>query len=94
MNTPAVAIKYPLPCGCAGPKYISMCDAHKNEAIAKHREMMGLDPRSGNLAVAFAPISLDDAIKIIEGMDILMLDMPGTFAAKKTAIAALKELIK
>lgn len=40
MSEPAV--RYPLPCGCAGPKYLSLCDEHKLAAMNRHRRLMGM----------------------------------------------------
>lgn len=36
-----VSVKYPLPCGCAGPKYISMCAAHQELARQEHARKLG-----------------------------------------------------
>lgn len=36
-----MTVKYPLPCGCAGPKYISMCDAHQLAAREDHQRQLG-----------------------------------------------------
>lgn len=38
-----MTVKYPLPCGCAGPKYISMCDTHKLMAQRLHARDLGID---------------------------------------------------
>lgn len=40
----SVVLKYPLACGCAGPKYVSMCDAHQAEARALHARKLGAVP--------------------------------------------------
>lgn len=43
-NTPTAVggIKYPLPCGCHGPKEISMCLQHETEAMLKRRRALGI----------------------------------------------------
>lgn len=33
-------IKFPLPCGCAGPKYISMCQAHQALEREQHADQL------------------------------------------------------
>jgi hypothetical protein len=35
-------VKYPLTCGCGGPKYISKCDGHQREDLAHHRKLLGI----------------------------------------------------
>lgn len=35
-------VKYPLPCGCAGPKYISMCELHQQLEREAHARKLGL----------------------------------------------------
>ena len=53
MNEP---VKYPLPCGCAGPKFVSKCEAHKNEDIAAHRSLMrGLGIPVDDLKITVPP---------------------------------------
>lgn len=32
--------KFPLPCGCAGPKYVSMCEAHQFLERQKHADAL------------------------------------------------------
>jgi hypothetical protein len=46
-------IKYPLPCKCAGPKFVSMCAMHQAEQIDRDRASKGIsfkewadDPRT------------------------------------------------
>jgi hypothetical protein len=42
---PVAPIKYPLACGCAGPKYISKCCVHQDEDIVRQRRLLGIrDP--------------------------------------------------
>lgn len=36
------AIKYPLACGCAGPKYISKCVPHQVIEMDEHRARLGI----------------------------------------------------
>lgn len=38
-----MAVKYPLPCGCAAPKYISMCDTHKLGQLRRDARDLGVD---------------------------------------------------
>jgi hypothetical protein len=38
--------RYPAPCGCAGPKYVSMCDAHKDMEIERCQRMNGMTATS------------------------------------------------
>lgn len=33
-------MKYPLGCGCAGPKYVSMCSAHQEIARDDHQRRL------------------------------------------------------
>jgi hypothetical protein len=35
-------VKYPLPCGCASEKYITMCDKHQIEIRIAHSRLMGV----------------------------------------------------
>lgn len=35
--------KFPKACGCAGPRYVSMCELHQEEERAAHRRRMGMD---------------------------------------------------
>ena len=35
-----IPVKYPLSCGCAGPKYVSKCFAHQEEARDAHHEAL------------------------------------------------------
>lgn len=47
-------VKYPLTCGCAGPKYISKCGRHQDEEMAHHRKLMGIGRSSVELELAVA----------------------------------------
>lgn len=37
-----VKIKYPLPCGCAGPKYVSLCPTHQVLERERHATALGV----------------------------------------------------
>lgn len=91
MNTPT--LKYPLPCGCAGPKYISMCEACKDQAILRHQEMMGLEVSSTSRDHR-SILLVDEAIKTVRGSDLVMLDGPAAFTVKKSIIEVLERLKK
>ena len=34
--------KYPKSCGCAGPKFVSLCTQHQLEALAEHAQRLGV----------------------------------------------------
>lgn len=55
-------IKYPLPCKCAGPKFVSMCPAHQALEIEKHQRMLTAPNR-----LARAEAILREAIEAKEG---------------------------
>src|SRR5580765_1835405 len=38
-----VRIKYPLPCGCAGPLHISKCEQHQQEDLKRLRRQLGIE---------------------------------------------------
>lgn len=38
----ADGIKYPLPCGCHGPKFLSMCIAHQEADVETQQRLMGI----------------------------------------------------
>lgn len=55
-------IKYPLPCKCAGPKFVSMCTAHQALEIEKHQRIL-----NGSYRLARAEALLREAIDAKEG---------------------------
>jgi hypothetical protein len=59
--------KYPLPCGCHGPKYISKCDLHQVEQIEEDARRLGI------VDLTFCHHDFTDLAKLFETLQAIKL---------------------
>lgn len=54
--------KFPLKCGCAGPKYISMCAVHQELERLKHADALNSGQQTKKLKERIAELEAELAI--------------------------------